>query len=119
MRVRRKELCRAGLILETIKKTKSKGGMTSAQIKLAEAQAEDYASMKQEIKEIKTDVGELKREVGDVKVKIADIGGKVDILVNQKRLTDNKYFWIVIMLIMVLIAGVNHLSELSKLIGGL
>ena len=116
--IKGKIMCKSGAVLEAIKKTKGKGGMTSAQIKLAEAQAEDYAAMKEEIKSIKEDVGELKKEVSDVNIKVADISGKIDILINEKKLTDNKYFWIVLMLVMILIAGVNHLSELKSLIGG-
>ena len=66
-------MCKQSVVLDTIKKTKGKGGMTSAQIKLAEAQSEDYADMKRELQELKTDVNEVKKEVVDVKVELAKI----------------------------------------------
>lgn len=110
------------LVLDTIKKTKGKGGMTSAQIQLAEAQSEDYAEMKREIQEFKTEVktefGDVKKEVSDVKSGLAEIKGSLNILLGQKKLTDNKYFWICIIVTMMLLAGVTHISELVALFGG-
>lgn len=55
------KMCKQAVVLETIKKMRSKGGMTASQLQLAEAQAEDYAEMKKEIQLIKTDVGDLKK----------------------------------------------------------
>lgn len=106
------------VVLDTIKKTKGKGGMTSAQIKLAEAQSEDYAEMKREIQELKTDIGDVKKDVSDVKNGLSEIKGSLNILLGQKKLTDNKYFWICIIVTMMLLAGVTHLSELATLFGG-
>lgn len=106
------------LVLDTIKKTKGKGGMTSAQIQLAEAQSEDYAEMKREIQELKTDIGDVKKEVSDVKSGLAEIKGSLNILLGQKKLTDNKYFWICIIITIMLLAGVTHISELVTLFGG-
>lgn len=106
------------LVLDTIKKTKGKGGMTSAQIQLAEAQSEDYAEMKREIQELKTDIGDVKKEVSDVKSGLAEIKGSLNILLGQKKLTDNKYFWICIIITIMLLAGVTHISELVALFGG-
>lgn len=115
-------MCKASIVLETIKKTKGKGGMTSAQIKLAEAQSEDYAEMKQEIKDIKADLTDVKREVGDVKVQLAGIKGNIDILLEnskiKSKLIDNKYFWIFLIVTISLFAGVTHISELKTLFGG-
>ena len=106
------------VVLDTIKKTKGKGGMTSAQIKLAEAQSEDYAEMKREIQELKTDIGDVKKDVSDVKNSLSEIKGNINVLLNDKKLTDNKYFWICIIITMMLLAGVTHLSELVALFGG-
>lgn len=106
------------IVLDTIKKTKGKGGMTSAQIQLAEAQSEDYAEMKREIQELKTDIGDVKKEVSDVKSGLAEIKGSLNILLGQKKLTDNKYFWICIIITIMLLAGVTHISELVALFGG-
>lgn len=115
-------MCRAAIALETIKKTKGKGGMTSAQIKLAEAQSEDYAEMKREIQSLKTDVGEVKKEVGDVRVQLAEIKGNIDILLENSKikssLINNKYFWIVMALGLCLFAGVTHISEIARIFGG-
>lgn len=117
-----KTMCRASMVLDTLKKTKTKGGMTSAQIKLAEAQAEDYAEMKEEIKSIKTEISDVKQEVCDVKVQLAEIKGSLKILLENSqikvKLIDNKYFWIFLMLIILLFAGVTHISELKGLVGG-
>lgn len=116
------KLCKQAVVLDTLKKTKGKGGMTSAQIKLAEAQAEDYADMKKELQGLKSDVSDVKKEVEDVKVKIADIGGKVDVLLEnskiKSKLIDNKYFWIFLTVFACLFAGVTHLSELKAFFGG-
>lgn len=112
-----KKMSNAATVLDTIKKTKGKGGMTSAQIKLAEAQSEDYAEMKQEIKDIKSDMTDLKQEVSDVKIQLAEIKGNIDVLLENSKiklkLIDNKYFWIALIVLMMLIAGVNHLAELK------
>ena len=113
-----KAMSQQAVVLDTIKKTKGKGGMTSAQIKLAEAQSEDYAEMKREIQELKNDVGDVKKDVADVKNGLSEINGSLKILLNDKKLTDNKYFWICIIVTMMLLAGVTHLSELVALFGG-
>lgn len=102
---------KASLVLETIKKQKNKGGMTASQIALAEAQAEEYADMKQEIKCLKDDVSEVKEEIVNLKTDMATILGKLDILVENSRirgkLLENKYFWIFLIATLMLIAGVN------------
>lgn len=121
MTPRRKELCKQSLVLDTIKNTAKKGGMTSAQIKLAEAQAEDYADMKKELQGLKTDLGEVRKEVGDVRVELSEIKGNVKTLLeisNRPKLTENKYFWIFITIIACLLAGMSHLSELKAFFGG-
>lgn len=117
----RKELCKQSVVLDTIKKTKGKGGMTSAQIKLAEAQAEDYADMKKELQGLKTDMCEVRKEFGDFRVKLGKIESKIETLLeisNRPKLTENKYFWIFITIIACLLAGMSHLSELKAFFGG-
>ena len=115
-------MCKQSVVLDTIKKTKGKGGMNSAQIKLAEAQSEDYADMKRELQELKVDVNEVKKEVVDVKVQLAEMSGSLKTLLENSKvkakLIDNKYFWIFITVALCLFAGVTHLSELSSLFGG-
>ena len=117
-----KKMCKQAIVLDTIKKMKTKGGMTSAQIKLAEAQSEDYADMKKEIQEIKIDVNDVKKDVGDVKLQLAEIKGSLKILLEnsavKSKLLDNKYFWIFLILIVCLFAGVTHISEIAKIFGG-
>lgn len=115
-----KIMCKAATVLETIKKTKGKGGMTPAQIKLAEAQAEDYATMKAEIKEIKSDLSDVKRE-------LAGMGGKLDLLISQsqnkpflqvvKDLIGCRGFWIVLALLIIGYFGLN-ISDLKGILGG-
>lgn len=120
------KMCKQAIVLDTIKKTKGKGGMTSTQIKLAEAQSEDYADMKKEIQELKqelkTDVNDVRKEVGNLKIQLAEIKGGIDILLEnnkiKSKLIDNKFFWFSIIILMMLIAGVNHLSELKEIFGG-
>ena len=115
-------MCKQAVVLDTIKKTKGKGGMTSAQIKLAEAQSEDYADMKREIQDLKSDVSDVKKEVGDVKVQLAEIKGNLNIILEsvkvKQKLIDNKYFWVFLMLALSLFAGVTHISELATFFGG-
>lgn len=120
------KMCKQAIVLDTIKKTKGKGGMTSTQIKLAEAQSEDYADMKKEIQELKqelkTDVNDVRKEVGNLKIQLAEIKGGIDILLEnnkiKSKLIDNKFFWFSIIILMMLIAGVNHLPELKEIFGG-
>jgi len=117
----RKELCKQSVVLDTIKKTVKKGGMTSAQIKLAEAQAEDYADMKKELQGLKSDFGEMRKEFGDVRTRLGKIEGNIETLLeisNRPKLTENKYFWIFITVVACLLAGVTHISELKGLLGG-
>lgn len=117
-----RKMCKQAVVLDTIKKTSKKGGMTSAQINLAEAQSEDYAEMKREIQELKTEVGDVKKEVGDVKIQLAEIKGNINILLENSKirlkLLDNKYFWIFLILVISLFAGVTHISEIAKVFGG-
>lgn len=116
------KMCKQSVVLDTLKKTKGKGGMTSAQIKLAEAQSEDYADMKKEIQEVKSEVSDIKKEVGDVKVQLAEIKGNINILLENSRvkskLIDNKYFWIFLIFTISVFAGVTHISEILQFFGG-
>lgn len=112
-----KKVCRATLVLETIKKTKSRGGMTAAQIKLAEAQSQDIADMKEEIKGIKSDVSDVKKELTDVKTQLSNVVGKIDVLLSQSEnkqfmqvmleLIQCRGFWIVLALIVIGWFGIN------------
>lgn len=115
-------MCKQAVVLDTIKNTTKKGGMTSAQIKLAEAQSEDYADMKRELQELKTDVNEVKKEFVDVKVQLAAIKVNIDTLLENSKtkaaLIESKYFWIFITVALCLFAGVTHISEIAKFFGG-
>lgn len=123
------KMCKQALVLDTIKKTAKKGGMTASQIKLAEAQSEDYADMKKEIQEIKTDVNDVKYKVNSVEntvsnmeIQLAEIKGNLNILLEnsktKQKLIDNKYFWIFLTVFICLFAGVTHISEVIKFLGG-
>ena len=112
-----KNVCRATLVLETIKKTRGKGGMTASQIQLAEAQSQDIADMKQEIKGIKSDVSDVKKELSDVKNQLSYVVGKIDVLLSQSEnkqfwqvmleLIQCKGFWIVVILVIIGMFGMN------------
>lgn len=78
-----KVMCKQKTVLEVIKKTRGRGGMTPAQMKLAEAQTEDYQTMKKEILEIKEDVAELTDAVKDMHSEQSYIRGQVDLLVQN------------------------------------
>lgn len=105
--------------LEVLKQTKGHGGMSQAQIKLAEVQMEDMAEMKSEIRELKSDVLEIKTNV-------ASMSGKLDLLIKQsetrpflqvfKELINTRGFWVVLALIVIGIYGID-LSGLKHLIG--
>lgn len=116
------KMSKQAIVLDTIKKTAKKGGMTAAQIKLAEAQSEDYADMKKEIQELKIDVNDVRKEVSGVKIQLAEIKGGIDILLEnnkiKSKLIDSKYFWLFLIVLMMLIAGVNQLGELKTIFGG-
>ena len=114
-------MCKAQVILETIKKTKGKGGMTALQIELANAQAEDYRDMKREITSIKSDMNAVKNDLSEVK---RDLASKLDLLIKQGEnkplltiileLIKNKYFWLVVSLIVIGVYGLD-LSGLKGL----
>lgn len=98
------QMCKQKLVLETIKKTKGNGGMTPAQIKLAEAQVEDYQDLKNTVVETKNTVSELKQDFGYLK-------GQIDILVRNSSKTGfqlalelirTKGFWTVATIVSVL-----------------
>ena len=112
-------MCQSVAILESIKKMRGQGGMTKAQLQLAEEQARDIEAMTTEIKEVKADVAELKTSV-------ATIDGKLDLLIKQsenkpfmqafKDLIACRGFWIVLALIVIGIYGID-LSGIRGLIG--
>ena len=114
-----KKMCKQVTVLNTLKNTKGKGGMTAGQLQLAEAQAEDMQSMKAEIKEIKADLGEVKRE-------LAGMGGKLDLLISQsehkpflqiiQELIKCRGFWIVLALLIIGYFGMN-ISDLKGIFG--
>lgn len=122
-------MCRQAVVLDTLKKTEGKGGMTPAQIKLAEAQAEDYADMKREIQEVRTEVGNaidkignVENKVTNVEIQLAEMKGTLNILLENSKakqnLLNNKYFWIFLIVFVCIFAGVTHLSEILKFFGG-
>lgn len=115
-------MCKQAVVLDTIKNTAKKGGMTAAQLKLAEAQSEDYAEMKKEIQELKVDVNDVRKDVNGMKIKLAEIKGGIDILLEnnkiKSKLIDSKYFWLFLIVLLMIIAGSNHLSELKTIFGG-
>lgn len=115
-------MCKQAVVLDTIKKTKGKGGMTSAQIKLAEAQSEDYADMKKEIQDLKTDVADVKKEINAVNIQLAKITGNIDIILKNSEvkatLLNSKYFWVFLTISICLFAGVTHIGEILKFLGG-
>lgn len=122
-----KVMCKQRAVLETIKQMKGRGRMSAAQIKLAEAQIEDYQDMKKEILEIKSDVSEVKKNDANLNTKVDTIGAKLDLLIQQSEnkpllrilsdLKDNKFFWFWIIVITLLIFGVS-ISELKGLLPG-
>lgn len=116
------QMCKQAIVLDTIKRTKDKGGMTSAQIKLAEAQSEDYADMKKEIQELKTEVADVKKEINAVNIQLAKMVGNIDIILKNSEvkstLLNSKYFWIFLTVFICIFAGVTHLSDIAKFFGG-
>ena len=103
-------MCKQKVVLETIKKTKGRGGMTPAQIELAEAQTADYQELKREVIETKKTAEETKSELEYVR-------GQIDILVKNSQnkpllrilsdLKDNKFFWFWIIFLTAVVCGVN------------
>lgn len=72
-------MCKAVLVLETIKKTKGRGGMSALQVQLAEAQTDDLMAMKEEIKGVKADIAAEGQKTRDMlsQDKIEALQGKV------------------------------------------
>ena len=110
-------MCKQKAVLETLKQIKGKGSMSASQIKLAEAQCEDYQEMKKEITEIKQDVLALKESNVSLNGKVDTIGAKLDLLIQQSEnkpllrilsdLKDNKFFWLWIVILTLLFFGVS------------
>lgn len=110
-------MCKQKAVLETIKQLKGRGGMTTAQVNLAEAQCEDYQEMKREILEIKNDVSELKKDNIGLNSKVDTVCAKLDLLLQQNQnkpllkilsdLKDNKFFWFWLTIITLLVCGVS------------
>lgn len=107
----RETMCKAKLVLETIKKTRGRGGMTPAQLQLAEAQSEDYQEMKKELREIKADMITVKDGMGEMKKEQGYIKGQLDILVTKNNrgfyeitteLIRTKSFWALAIIISTL-----------------
>lgn len=125
-------MCKQKIVLETIKKTKGRGGMTPAQVELAEAQTEDYRDMKREILKIKEDVTEITEAVMDVKAEQSYIRGQIDILVKNSssktgfqlciELIRTKSFWTLATIATVLILcgkyGINPVDVVKHLFTG-
>lgn len=113
----REVMCKQKAVLETIKQMKGSGRMSAAQIKLAEAQCEDYQEMKKEILEIKSDVSELKTSYTGLNGKFDTVSAKLDLLIQQNEnkpflkilseLKDNKFFWFWIIFLTAILCGVN------------
>jgi len=110
-------MCKQKAVLETIKQMKGRGSMSAAQIKLAEAQCEDYQDLKKEILEIKNDVADSKKDNADIKVIVSSVVAKLDLLIQQNEnrpllkilsdLKENKYFWFWFIFLTAIICGVN------------
>jgi hypothetical protein len=125
----RETMCKQKAVLETIKQMKGRGRMSASQIKLAEAQVEDYQDMKKEILEIKQDVLNLKDSNASLNGKVDTIGAKLDLLIQQGEnkpllktlveLSNNKFFWLWLLILTLLVFGVS-ISDLKGLwpIGG-
>ena len=110
-------MCKQKAVLETIKQMKGRGSMSAAQIKLAEAQCEDYQEMKKEILEIKSDVSDLKTGYNGLNGKVDTVCAKLDLLIQQSQnkpllkilsdLKDNKFFWFWFIFLTAVVCGVN------------
>lgn len=110
-------MCKQKSVLEMIKQMKGRGSMSAAQIKLAEAQCEDYQDMKKEILEIKSDVAELKHDNAGLNSKVDTVCAKLDLLLQQSQnkpllkilsdLKDNKFFWFWFIFLTAVVCGVN------------
>lgn len=120
-----KVMCKQKVVLETIKKTRGRGGMTPAQIELAEAQTEDYQDLKREVMETKKTAEETKSELGYVR-------GQVDILVKNSQnkngfilaleIIRTKSFWTFATVVSVLYLcgkyNINPVEVVKHLFGG-
>lgn len=118
-------MCKQKVVLETIKRTKGRGGMTPAQIQLAEAQTEDYQDLKREVMETKKTAEETKSELEYVR-------GQIDILVQNSQnkngfillleIIRTKSFWTLATIATILILcgkyGINPVEVVKHLFGG-
>ena len=96
-------MCKQKAVLEAIKKTKGRGGMTPAQIELAEAQTADYQELKREVIETKKTAEETKSELEYVR-------GQVDLLVKNSNSKTSHFFQFVLELVKVVIELIHTKS---------
>lgn len=82
-----RNMCKQAVVLETIKKTRGRGGMSPAQIQLAEAQTEDYKTLRLEVMETKKTSEETRAELSYVR-------GQIDLLVKNSQ---NKNFLVIVL----------------------
>lgn len=111
-------MCKQKVVLETIKQMKGRGSMSAAQIKLAEAQCEDYQSLKKEVVDIKESVIGLKADNQEMR-------GMLKLLIEQnserpllsilKELSSKAWFWGWLIILTLLFFGAS-ISELKDII---
>ena len=119
----RKNMCRQDVALEMLKAQPRKGGLSSGQIKLAEAQAADFKSQKGEIKMLGERMTNVEKELRVIKeeqqvIKEEQKRGFEELkrlIIEQSKprtlfekivaLQEHKYFWITLIVALIILGA--------------
>lgn len=111
-----KEMCRQDVALEMLKAQPRKGGLSSGQIKLAEAQAADFKSQKGEIKMLGERMTNVEKRLETLENTVVTGFAEIKKMLEQQNkpktlfekiiaLQEHKYFWITLIVSMLILGA--------------
>ena len=109
-------MCRQDVALEMLKAQPRKGGLSTGQIKLAEAQAADFKSQKGEIKMLGERMTNVEKRLETLENTVVTGFAELKKMLEEHNkprtlfekivaLQDHKYFWITIIITVLALAG--------------
>lgn len=110
-------MCEQEVTFNTLNSMSNNGGLNKGARMVFEAQIKDYKKMEQRMENVEGKVDTLIVDVADVKNDVSKI---LILLENKKpplfdRLIDNKYFWIILIIIASSITGFTAVDSLKGL----
>lgn len=110
------KMCRQDVALEMLKAQPRKGGLSTGQIKLAEAQAADFKSQKGEIKMLGERMTNVEKRLETLENTVVTGFAEIKKILEENKkprtlfekivaLQDHKYFWITTIIGILVLAG--------------